>query len=845
MPGIYDAAEDESPNRPAGEDATGRASTGGADYESDEELKKCVAHYWSEVARYEKVSQDWYDEADCIIDRYLDEDKNEVSERRFALLWANVETLKPSIYARLPTILCSRRFKDKDKVGRVAAEIMERCTNTTMDILGVDEVFRLVRDDRLLPGRGQAWVRYEADIETVESEEIDFKTRKHTTVTHDKIVDERAPVDYVYWKDFGHNVSRTWAGVWLVWRRNFLSKADAANRFGEKIAATLKYSAKPDKMSDAEAESSCCEIYEFWDRRKKSVKWVEKSEKVPVEHGPPPVKFSKFFPCPEPAYATKTSKGLIPRPDYRYYLDQAKEIDDLTAKIHNLTSWLIVKAFIPRAPSSSVDAIEKVILDSGNDEMFVTVESWQEFVEKGGAKGLIDWLPIEAVVKALREAISARNQLIQDVYQITGIADILRGQTDPVETLGAQEIKQSSGSKRLKNAKDEIERLCRDVGRLVAEVVAECFQPATLAAMSGFQYVPQKVRPALTATPPAAPVPPGSLPMPPNLGPGGAPMPQAVPPMPGAPPLAPGMPAMPAMGHNGGPPLDDMSAPEVFEFDDEVVQLLRDDRMRGFRIEVETNSTIQPDEDAEKQRRVEFLNAVGGYMEKAVAAIQQIGPSIAPLMVESLLFAARGFRAGRTLEDTIEKSIRAMAGASQQQKPDPIAQIEQAKMAQNAAQHQEKMQQSDAQHKQKMEQDQSKHVQEIAQSRELFQQKLALEREDAVNRQADDERRAVLDRENKIQDTELARMHEREKQDRDHEFQREAASQQSESGSGEFKQALAGITQNIEALAKQVAAVMDDMGAPIEVLRDGHGRLSGLRKGRKKVAVEQGAEGEA
>ncbi|NKL57259.1 hypothetical protein [Rhizobium leguminosarum] len=40
---------------------------------------------------------------------------------------------------------------------------------------------------------------------------------------------------------------------------------------------------------------------------------------------------------------------------------------------------------------------------------------------------------------------------------------------------------------------------------------------------------------------------------------------------------------------------------------DEVVQLLRNDSIRGFQIDIETDSTIEPDEDAEKQRRMEFV----------------------------------------------------------------------------------------------------------------------------------------------------------------------------------------------------------------------------------------------
>jgi hypothetical protein len=97
--------------------------------------------------------------------------------------------------------------------------------------------------------------------------------------------------------------------------------------------------------------------------------------------------------------------------------------------------------------------------------------------------------------------------------------------------------------------------------------------------------------------------------------------------------------------------------------------------MRGFLIDIETDSTIQPDEDAEKQRRTEFVTAFGGFMKEA-GEILPTAPSLAPMIGEILLFMVRGFRAGRGLEEVIERSMQQLGQQLQQPKPDP----EQAKM---------------------------------------------------------------------------------------------------------------------------------------------------------------------
>lgn len=674
-----------------------------------------VKSYWREIERYRRATTEWREAGKQIEDLYLNEDRGEnTSTRRFALLWANVETLKPAVYARPPTVQCSRRYKDRDPVARIAAELMERATNTTFDLYDVDETFQMVRDDRLLPGRGQAWVRYEATIEQYEPDEYEGPETDEISADAlpglpggepledemaERLSDERVCVDYVHWADFGHNVASSWRDVWLVWRCVYKTQDELIGRFGAEKAAQCSYDAKapamlPDRISGAsiDVQEEFCRVYEVWDRRARCVSWLTEGLKAEfLDTGEPPINFSSFFPCPRPCYATKISRSLIPRPDYTYYRDQAKEINDLTDKIANMTGWLVVKGFVPGAPSRVSDSIEEVIRDKGNRELFTQVDSWQEWTEKGGIAKLIDWMPIDMIVATIQAAISARNQLIQDVFQITGISDILRGQTDASETLGAQELKAQTGSRRIRNTKDEIARFCRDTARLVAETIAEKFEPESIAALTGYTYKP--------ADPMAM------LPMVAN-------MPQAAPypPMQGQ-----GMPDQ-AQGapQQQTPPQTPMQPPApVMEFDDSVMELLRNDRLRSFRVDVETDSTAQADEDAEKARRVEFLQATGQFMQSAVGAMQAV-PEVAGLQGEMLNFAVRGFRAGRSLEEEIERTFSALQQkAAQSLNAPPQPSPEQMKAKADADQAQMKAQTDAQQTQMKMQQDAQKHEQEM------------------------------------------------------------------------------------------------------------------------------------
>jgi hypothetical protein len=117
-------------------------------------------------------------------------------------------------------------------------------------------------------------------------------------------------------------------------------------------------------------------------------------------------------------------------------------------------------------------------------------------------------------------------------------------------------------------------------------------------------------------------------------------------------------------------------APEFQQAFMPAVELLRQDAMRSFRIEIETDSTIAIDEQGDKQAATEFLTAMGNYMASSLPMAQQ-APELLPVVGQGAVFLARRFRAGRQLEGAIEQAFQAleqraqqMAQQPQQQQPD-------------------------------------------------------------------------------------------------------------------------------------------------------------------------------
>jgi len=129
--------------------------------------------FWKkEIEHAETRQKNFWKDGAKINRRFLDE-RNETQSRidvqttsRLNLFHANVTTQMAMLYGRVPRIDVSRRYDDAgDDVGRIAAEILQRMLNTSVQAPGSNEcdVLRCCLQDRLLPGLGTARVRYEAE----------------------------------------------------------------------------------------------------------------------------------------------------------------------------------------------------------------------------------------------------------------------------------------------------------------------------------------------------------------------------------------------------------------------------------------------------------------------------------------------------------------------------------------------------------------------------------------------------------------------------------------------------------------------------------------------------------
>jgi len=589
-------------------------------------------HYLDHISAYEREFKPWEGRVDKIVKRYRDDARTSSNEERtrFNVLWSNVQTLKAATYARTPMPDVSRRFKDNDPVGRVAALLLERALEFQVrHFRDYGATLAQVTYDRFLGGRGTAWVRYEPTFKPGQPEEGEQLTEdaEAETPVAEEIEDENCPTDYVHWRDFGHQVARTWEECYIVWRKVYMTKAQAEKRFPK---VTLPMDASPDEEAKLKGSMSSdginkqALVYEIWDKETGRAVWLSKSLGKIVDKQDDPLGLEEFFPCPPPIYATLTTDNLIPVPDFTLYQDQANELDTLSDRIDGLIKALQIRG----VHDSSIPALGRIFTEAGNTDL-IPVDNWAAFAEKKGLSGAIDLVDILPIAQALKEAYMAFDQVKGQIYELTGISDILRGETAPSETATAQQIKNSYASLRLKVYQNEVEKFATRLLQLKAQVICNHFDPQTIANIACWEQLSDADKQyVFTLDPTGKPTGPG-----------------------------------PAL------------------------MMLKQGMTRSFRVEVETDSMAYQDEQQDKQDRMEFLQATGGFLD-TVAKTAEGMPDLLPLSVEMLKFAVTGFRVGKSLEGSIDQAVDQIKQMVAQQKgqPKPNPEAMKAQAAQGVAQ---------------------------------------------------------------------------------------------------------------------------------------------------------------
>jgi hypothetical protein len=750
-----------------------------------------VQKWLNVVSAYDNEFKKWEARTTKIVKRYRDDNRSQHTNEtaKFNILWSNVQTLIPAVYAKLPKAVAQRRFGDNDQVGRVAGQLLERALDFEIEHYpDFRATMKHAVEDRFLGGRGVAWVRYEPHVrqqsvpedglqvteDVDESEGQDYSAGEEP---QEEIEYECAPTDYVHWKDFGHSTARTWEEVTCVWRWVYMSREALIERFGEKTGKKIALDSGPETLTNygqSTKERTRAKICELWCKDSGKVYWFSKNNPEMIDERDDPLGLDGFFPCCEPLYATTTSDTLVPVPDFILYQDQANELDILSDRIDGLVKALRVRGVY----DASQPSLQR-LLTEGENNALIPVDKWMAFSEKGGLKGSIDLLPLDVLSSALLQCYQARENIKAQIYEITGISDIIRGASHASETATAQQIKGQYAGLRLRSMQEEVALFASGLIRLKAQIICTKFQPKTILEYAAAEQMSEE---------------------------------------------------------------DQALVPQA-------LMLLQESPLRNFRIEVDSDSLVQLDEQQNKKDRVEFLTAFGGFMREALPVGQQ-SPELVPMLVELMKFGVGAFKQAAPIEGAIDQALEKMKQAQKQaamnpkpapQDPEMIKiqaaqQLEQAKM-QASAQGEQMRMQADSQaaqikaqldnqiHQSKLQADMQLAQMQAQIEDQKMQHEMAMKSQELASKEQFERWKAELDAATKIM---VAQIGAKASLDQAAQSAEQAAASEMQATGTQNAEAAQMVDMHGQTLAA-LRGVMETLAKPKTIIRGLDGRVAGLQ----------------
>jgi len=471
-------------------------------------------HWQKEMDACEKRLRHYKKQGVQVVSRYLDDRQGQMDLSYDAsrggatlnLFHKNISTTLAMLYGNTPSVEVSREHSDPDDdIARVASLMFQRMLENDIEPSGEDlsTVLKASLQDRLLPGMGTARVRYE--VMTTTETTLNPQTMQMEEI---EVLDyENACIDYVHWQDVCWGWGRTWKEIpWWAFR-SWMTKDEVIERFGEQIAKNIEYknqtadgNSKSSSSSNPEQKDNIqkAEIWEIWEKKNKKVYWFSQGADLILDMRDDPLELNGFWPMPRPMVANPTTTMFLPKADFLFAQDLYNEIDELQGRIAVITRAIKVVGVYDKAAGDSAGRM----LKEGIENDLIPVDNWAMFAEKGGLQGVIQWFPVQEIVGVLQTLQAVQQTKVEQLYEITGMSDIMRGaNTDQYTSGGTQAIKAKMGSIGIQALQEEFARFASDLEGLKAEIISKHFSKETIVIQSNAGFLPEydklKVAPAL------------------------------------------------------------------------------------------------------------------------------------------------------------------------------------------------------------------------------------------------------------------------------------------------------------------------------------------------------------
>lgn len=624
---------------------------------SAEKSAAVVTAWLSELDKAFGREKDFLKRGDELVEIYEGAQKNRIP---FNVLYSNTLTMLPALYSNTPTPVVQRRYKDDDPLGKISCDVAKRVLEFELDTgfrdyASFDACMKQATLEGLVAGRGLLTFEYESVSDAPTTQQSSAETASEgadATVTPVPVESalryEAVCPKHIPWNRVRFGFALKWEDVPWVGFLHFMDREELITNFGQEIGNKVELTVSGAKDPASETDSAIgrppkdsegatlAEVWKIWDKPTRKVVFVSPGLKERVlKELDDPLKLSGFYPTPQPITFVDKISSLVPVALYELYANQADELNRITVRLNGLIKMCKIAGFY----DSTIEGIDEAL--QRDDGLLTPAENINSLNQGHNLDNSIWLMPLEKINTVIQQLYIARENCKRVIYEIMGLADIQRGMTAASETASAQQLKNEWGTLRLQTPKDVVERYVRDCLRIMAEISFTHFSPKTISQMTGLHFPSreekmqaqqllaqaQQLAAQAQVSGQAAPQPP----------------PQAV--------QAASLPAW-----------------------EDILDLLRDDIQRNYRIDVETNSTVNARATEDKRDVGELLNAISQFFN-SVAPLVEKGVMPFDAAKSILLAVIRRYKFGTEVEDQI-KALKAPEPAQGGQDPSVQAQAQ-------------------------------------------------------------------------------------------------------------------------------------------------------------------------
>lgn len=280
-------------------------------------------------------------------------------------------------------------------------------------------------------------------------------------------------------------------------------------KFGEEALGTLK-------IADIEEhkQGKPILVYEYWDKFLREVRWLadnsedffqpkamvemsteslkevkpkakaegDEAEQEPALDNSDLYGLSGFFPCTEPLSINQSTKHFWPTPEFFQVSDLVDYVHESIGRMIQLSKAVRIRFFF----DSSVKELATLIGENwGTGEgtgMGIPDLETTLMNNKGDLSNLVAFFPVKELLEGLETQYGNFQKGLDIFYQVTGISDLIRGQTNPDsdKTFGERQMEGKFALNRIEPYQDKIQIWIKNNYELMMEMGLKMFSDETI-----------------------------------------------------------------------------------------------------------------------------------------------------------------------------------------------------------------------------------------------------------------------------------------------------------------------------------------------------------------------------